>query len=698
MAISSYIALRLWPIRRSPGAAYLLWAIFCVLVWTTASIFEITSENLALKLLWTKVQYLGIAFLALAIFSFALVYSGRGKWLTRNRFLLLLILPLGTFFIAVSNGWHHLLWSTIGMPPGTLIGPLVVGKGPWYYVNIVYSYILLIISTAYFIHFAYKNRNLYRQQALIMLIGMLIPWVGNILYILRSGPIPGFDWTPLTFTLAIIAFAIGFSRFNLLDLLPVTQALAFSALPDGIIASDVNGRIAEINPAAQKMLSKQGKHLVGKSIKDILPGWEELNTETSTAFEVDHEFVLKDGEYERIYNLRISPILGRYGQINGKMMIFNDITVQKTAQAQVLLQSAALEAAENGIFITDVHGKIQWCNPAFSRLTGYSAQEIVGQNPRILKSETHPDAFYKQLWETIGTGEIWHGEIVNRRKDGTLYNDEMTITPLVQPGGKITNFIAVKQDITKRKGDEESLQKAHQEAVSANRIKTQLLTSVSHDLRTPLGSIMGYADMLQAGQLGEVNPEQRKAASEILDSANRLHIFVNNLIGQAQLETGQVVIRSNVFQPFEVIDGIRSSVGYVAKKKNIAFHTVIQPDLPGNILGDPYWLKQILLNLVNNAFKYTNEGKVDVLLYRSGMDHWVMQVSDTGIGIPEAAKQSIFEPFVQIPGKDSRDGSGLGLSIVKHLVQLMDGKIDLQSKEGQGSTFSVTLPLVIPGA
>jgi PAS domain S-box-containing protein len=366
------------------------------------------------------------------------------------------------------------------------------------------------------------------------------------------------------------------------------------------------------------------------------------------------------------------------------------------AQAQMLLQSAALEATENGIIITDLRGKIQWVNPAFSRLTGYSFQEAIERNPKILKSGKQPDEFYKYLWDTIRAGEVWHGELVNRRKDGTFYNEEMTITPLTQPGGTITNFIAIKQDVTERKHEEEQLRQAHQEAIEANRMKTQLLTSVSHDLRTPLGCIMGYAEMLQRGVLGNINDEQKNAAAEILDGANRLLIFVNNLIGQAQLETGRVVIRPSIFQPVELIEGVKSLVGFMAKKKSLAFESEIDPSLPKRIRDDPYWLKQILLNLVNNALKFTEKGFVKVRFFLVDPSHWAMQVSDSGIGIPEDAKQSIFEAFKQVAGKESLEGSGLGLSIVSHLTTLMDGKIELQSELGRGSTFIIVLPLIIP--
>ncbi len=684
IAVSSYLIARLWTIRKTPGAPHLIWAIACVAIWSFTYIFEIALENPIEKNAWLKAEYLGIPFVTLAIFTFTLIYSGRAKWLTRGRFALLLIPPIISLLMAVTNDWYHLLWSTTQMPV-TLIGPLTVGHGPWYIINVVYSYALLLLAMFFLIQIAVRRHNIYRSQAVIMLVGMVIPWIGNVIYVLN----PGIDWTPLAFTLTVIAFEIGFARYGLMDILPITQSSAFNAMRDGVIVADANGRVVEINPSAQSILQKQGDQVIGLGIQQILPAWEKWNSETSTAFEIDHEIAFGEGPGRRIYSLRVAPILDHAGRVNGHTAILTDITDQKLAQAQMLLQVTALEAAENGIVITDRQGVIEWANPAFTHLTGFSREEALGKNPRILNSGKQTKEYYQNLWQTILSGKVWRGELINRRRDTREYYEEMTITPLVQPGGIITNFIAIKQDISKRKLAEEQLRQA-------NRMKTQLLASVSHDLRTPLGIIMGYSEMLQTGRLGLVNIEQENAAAGILDSANRLLAFVNNLIGQAQLETGRVVIRPSAFRPGELIEGVQSAVGFMAKKKGLVFESEIDPDLPGLIYADPYWLKQILHNLVFNAMKFTEKGSVKVKFFLVDKSHWAMQVSDTGMGIPAEARESIFEAFRQVEGKKAIGGSGLGLAIVSQLTALMNGRIELQSELNQGSVFTAVLPLAIP--
>ncbi len=686
IGISLYLIARLWVIRERVGANFLIWAVTCVTVWSIGYILEIAGADFGTKVFWSGVEYLGIPFLPLAIFCFTLMYSGRRKWLTRNRFILLTIIPTLTFLFAVTNELHHLQWSSLKMPE-LVLGPLGVSRGPWYIVNIIFSYSLILLSTFFLAQMAALKTNLYRSQALLMFIGILLPWIGNMGYLLH----PGLDLTPLACIVTVLAFEIGYVRLGLMDLLPSDQGQILSILQHGILMTNSRGRILEINPTAQRIFQQSYKYLVGKDVQQLFPSWSEWNAQTGTAFEIGHETTLGEGPARRAYTIKIAPILGHRGEVTGQIVTLFDITDEKQAQGQMRLQSTALEAAENGIVITDSQGRVEWANPAFTRLTGYEIYEVEGKTLGLLKSGRQEPVFYKTMWETILAGKVWQGELVNRRKDGSFYHEEMTITSLMEDGHP-SHFIAIKQDVSTRKQAEEQLLQAHEQALEANRMKTQLLASVSHDLRSPLGTIMGYAEILQTGMLGKVNDEQKNAAAEILDSANRLLGFVNNLIGQAQLETGRIVIRPRLFKPAELAEGIRSLVALAAKKKGIGFETIIDKSLPEEICADSYWLKQILYNLVNNAVKFTAQGNVTVRLYPVDETHWAMQVADSGIGISEQTRQVIYEPFRQGERTDIVDGSGLGLSIVNQLTSLMKGRIELDTEVGRGTTFTVILP------
>jgi signal transduction histidine kinase len=281
--------------------------------------------------------------------------------------------------------------------------------------------------------------------------------------------------------------------------------------------------------------------------------------------------------------------------------------------------------------------------------------------------------------------------MVNRRKDGSLYWELQTIAP-VQVNGKITHFVAIKLDITAQKELEKQLREAKEAAEQASAFKSRLLAGVSHDMRTPLGNIIGYAELLMSGAFGEVNEQQQQILQTIADSASRLSDFIRGMLTRAELESGKLRLQPRSFSPDELFKSL-STYEHVAQRKGLAFQREIDPALPGALYADPYWLEQILINLVDNAIKYTGHGSVWVRLRRVDERHWAMEVQDTGMGIPPELHERIFEAFEQGEAVKHIQGVGLGLSIVKELVTRLGGEIRLQSAPGEGSTFTVIFPL-----
>ncbi|MBN1994646.1 MAG: hypothetical protein JW953_18245 [Anaerolineae bacterium] len=251
------------------------------------------------------------------------------------------------------------------------------------------------------------------------------------------------------------------------------------------------------------------------------------------------------------------------------------------------------------------------------------------------------------------------------------------------------------QEIVKRKQVEEALILARDEALAASRLKSELVAKVSHELRTPLGAILGHTQMLQIGLHGPISVEQQEVASKIIKSTNYLTSLVNQLLDQAQYEAGKLVLNIAPVVPADIVEETLSKLGVMAQNKKLTLTGQIAPDVPPQLLGDSVRLKQILVNLVSNALKFTEQGTVSIRLYCPDPGHWAMQVSDTGPGIPLEAQTYIFEPFEQVDGSITREyaGTGLGLAIVKQLTTLMDGQVDLESTVGRGSTFTITLPL-----
>lgn len=235
-----------------------------------------------------------------------------------------------------------------------------------------------------------------------------------------------------------------------------------------------------------------------------------------------------------------------------------------------------------------------------------------------------------------------------------------------------------------------------QRAEESERLKSQLVASVSHELRTPLNAIRGYSELLDEDAYGALTTGQRSTVQRILLNAAQLQGMVNNLLDQAQIEQGKLSLRNTSFAPADLIQTSQSALSILAKTKGLELKSEIAADVPETLIGDVLRLQQILFNLTSNALKFTESGSVSTRVFLPDPDHWALQVVDTGIGIPAESQARVFESFWQIDSTATRQyrGSGLGLSIVKQLADLMGGKITLTSQLGQGSTFTVIFPIV----
>jgi PAS domain S-box-containing protein len=380
-------------------------------------------------------------------------------------------------------------------------------------------------------------------------------------------------------------------------------------------------------------------------------------------------------------------------KVNAVHCYMGDITERKRDEDQLKVQISALTAAANAIVITDRHGKIEWVNPAFTKLTGYSAEEAVGGNPRVLKSGEHPAAFYGTMWATVLTGNVWHGELVNKRKDGRLYTEEMIITPVRGEAGQIAHFVAVKQDITERRQMEKRMQQAQKmEAIG------QLAGGIAHDFNNMLAAMFGYAHLLQQDTVG--NPLAQESVAEILVAANRAKDLVQQILSFSRQREQKPQIISLDLVIKEVIKFLRASLPAQIKIEN-----ELAAETPA-VLADPTQIYQIAMNLATNALHAMEDapGRLLIRLDPVQPDEKLLKthpelkpmlyarltVADTGHGMDAKTMERIFEPFFTT--KPVGRGTGLGLAVVHGIVESHKGVITVESQVGQGTTFCLYFP------
>ncbi|MCB0034131.1 MAG: GAF domain-containing protein [Anaerolineales bacterium] len=256
-------------------------------------------------------------------------------------------------------------------------------------------------------------------------------------------------------------------------------------------------------------------------------------------------------------------------------------------------------------------------------------------------------------------------------------------------------YAAVQQELAERRRAEEQLAQARDKALEASRLKSELIAKVSHELRTPLTSIMGFVEMLQLGIYGEITADQDNTLAKVMMSTENLVVLVNDLLDLAQLEAGTLKLDVKPFKPAALVEQMESTMRIIAESKGLALNCDIDQAMPEQLLGDDSRLYQILINLVNNAVKFTEEGAVRVRFYLPDNQTWCIEVCDTGPGIPKHMISHVFDEFRQVDFSPTRKhkGVGLGLAIVKQITSVMKGEITLDSELGEGSTFSVILPL-----
>ena len=404
----------------------------------------------------------------------------------------------------------------------------------------------------------------YRRQFALILVGLVLPWGANALFLAHLSPIRLLDLSPIAFTISAVIFGWGMFRFSLFDLVPISGQPVIQRLAAAAFVLDLKDRIAEINPAGHRLLSAPDDDPVGMPVTKAFDWWTSIIPEQRDAIEAQQDITLYIDGMRCYFSLQITPIWNASSQLTGRFVILRDVTGDKLAG----------------------------------------------------------------------------------------------------------------------------------EAMALAQVKTEFLAKVGHELRSPLTSILGLAEMLDYGVYGALTEDQQGAVKMIFNSSQQMTRIVNDLLQQSRLERGTFRLDISEFSLSDLLDRLSTNEKPAATVKRLEFTVGISPDMPKTVRSDSLRLYQIFSNLTDNAIKYTHQGKVAVRLYKVDGQHYAFEVSDTGVGIPKELQRIIFNPFQQVDATPSQkeSGFGLGLSIVKQLLSLMDGEIKLTSEVGKGSTFTVILP------
>ena len=475
----------------------------------------------------------------------------------------------------------------------------------------------------------------------------------------------------------------------------------FESAKDGILILDaVTGKVVDVNPFLLQLLGYSYEELCGQYI------WE-LGVFKDIAASKDAFQALQKNEYIRYEDLPLETrdglpiavefVSNVYLVDHSKVIQCNirDITANKRAKAERKQLMAAIEQVGEGIIMTDAQGIIQFVNPAFKLMSGYSEKEAVGQNPRIFKSGEQDDPFYRDLWSTISGGSTWTGRMVNKRKDGTLYTEETTISPVRDASNRIVNYVAVNRDITEHLRLTNQFQQAQKmEAIGL------LAGGVAHDYNNMLTVILCYAELAQR----KVNQDQTLHADleEIITAAKRSADITRQLLAFARKQTiAPIVLDLNL-----AVESMQKMIGRLIGEDIDLFWLPVSSQCPVNM--DPVQIDQILVNLCLNARDaIADVGKITIETGTAVFDesycadhagfiagrYVLLAVSDNGCGMGKETIDHVFEPF--FTSKGVGQGTGLGLSTVYGIVKQNNGFINIYSEPGNGTTFKIYLPCYV---
>jgi PAS domain S-box-containing protein len=372
---------------------------------------------------------------------------------------------------------------------------------------------------------------------------------------------------------------------------------------------------------------------------------------------------------------------------------------------RVHLLARAVEFAGDIIEVTTTEAVLQYVNPAYTRVLGVSAAEAEGKTPgQLVRSGMHPPEFFRDIEQTLAAGHIWSGRIISRNQAGDLVHLDTTLAPIGNESGQVTHHVAVKRDVSERVQRELALEetnlalrKARDAALQSNRAKSEFLANMSHELRTPLNAIIGYGELLledaEAASQGSLSADLKK----ILAAGRHLLALINDVLDMSKIEAGKMEIDVQEFALAELLSSVRDYVLPLAERRNNTLEIQID-SAPERVVYDQQKLRQILINLISNACKFTSDGqiRVEVAVDESG---WLtLRVADTGIGMSAEQLSKLFRPFMQADSSMTRryGGTGLGLAISQRFCEMMGGRIEVSSSLGRGSTFTLRLPQNVP--
>lgn len=664
------LALYAYPRRKEPLALVFFLMTVALSWWSLLYALNISGSNFETQYLFNRLKYLGVMSVPPLWLILALLYTRRQHLLSRRNIALIFLPSILLLLVVLTDNRTHLWWTRVWESEFAGMPMLDSDHALLYYIHIIFAYSYIVLGLWLYLRFYQEAQSMYRSQTGLMIIGAAIPLLASASTQLGLSPLPwGLD--SFFFTLSSALLAIAIFRYRLLDIVPVARRTTLEQIPDGVIVIDAGRRVVDANPAALTLVNKQLEEMIGHPLEAAV----EIPEIHQTLIEITQNDAEQVNDIDvqidrRTISLSTTALTHRTQEPIGRIVLMRDITERVTAQQQLQAsyQQAELERARQGlilkttrdpVLLLDVDNTILASNPA--------ARQILKTNV-----EQFPPVLLELLPQARASQEITQAEIEIAEQH---FHVAIAPTPPHRAGTEGTGLVITMHDITHFK--------------HLAQLKDDFVHTVSHDLRSPLTSILGY---IQVAQMKNMQGPQNKDVLERIETAAwRMSNLINDLLDLAALDAGvehesePVALDMLVRAAIEELDG-------AAMAKGIAIHYQSNPKPMVQV--DPRLITQVWRNLIGNAIKYTVKGKILVEI-EAGDDFALGRVKDTGLGISAADIPFIFDKFYRSkkPYTHGIEGTGLGLALVKSIVERHGGRVWVESELGVGSTFTFMLPL-----
>ena len=663
--------------------------IACTAFWGLCLLMQMSSPDETWAFFWARLRFLGNTPLAVFYFLRVLESTGYSIWNRPRRYWFLFIIPLITNLIVWSDrsfDWFFVSWSVVR--EGLFYIEVAAYQG-WAVVPLLYSYVLLGIGFVLIVREIRRTQGGFQRQALLLFLAALVPVTVHVLFYLLDLDFSFIRQTPTLLAASALVNTWALLGGSLLHVIPAAHSTILDTLNVGVVVIDKQDRVISVNTTARPFAAL--KSVKGKPIDQVFPAFVSTIDRYRTRYdEVSDEFMQHVDNERRYWAIQIRPVFRSPGRLAGRVVMVQEITGRKRTEEQLRLLERAANSSPAGMVIVTNGGVYPaiYVNDTFLDITGYAREDFIGHGLQFLQRTDHDQPGLDELRQALREERPAKLLVRAYRKDGSLFWNEIWIAPVVNAAGKVEHFITTQMDVSERVAAEAQEAKLIERIAMANRELKDFAYVISHDLRAPLRGVNSIAHWLVDEYADKLDAEGKELIDLLLGRVQRMEQMINGVleyarIGHDQTMRDEVDVRA-------LIDQIVQDIVPADR-----IQTVIETPLP-TLYMDAVRLRQVFQNLIDNAVKYMDkpQGEIRIGAQRQGAE-WRFWVRDNGVGIPPNQTERIFQMFQTLSSPDQTESTGMGLPLVKRIVELNNGRVWVTAPPEGGSSYEFTLPAAL---